>query len=203
MTCMTIINTLFSLIMKKMLLPLRLMVALLTVLLVYVSCADADGVYSNITAHFSFRPVDAVPALHRACTVPGQFCKITDPIGSQGRYKVESPGSNADYIVKTQTEYYTAGSVVLGMGGLIIGMPTIPEMLSDQIRVVCFDASCPNCKGQNMQLQTGGYAQCQLCLRTYDMNNQGIVSKGDGVRALYRLYCSYNAALLQVVVNNR
>ena len=141
MTCMTIINTLFSLIMKKMLLPLRLMVALLTVLLVYVSCADADGVYSNITARFSFRPVDAVPALYRACMVPGQFCKITDPIGSQGKYKVESPGSNADYIVKTQTEYYTSGSVVLGMGGLIIGMPTIPEMLSDQIRVVCFDAS--------------------------------------------------------------
>ena len=181
----------------------HLAAVILTSLLITTSCSDADSVYSNITARFSYRPVDAVPNLYRACTVPGQFCKITDPIGSNGRYKVESPGSNADYIIKTQTEYYTSGQVVLGMGGLIIGMPTIPEMLPDQIRLVSFDATCPNCKGQNMQLQTGGYAQCQLCLRTYDMNNQGIVSKGDGGRALYRLYCSYNAALLQVVVNNR
>ena len=81
----------------------HLAAVILTSLLITTSCSDADSVYSNITARFSYRPVDAVPNLYRACTVPGQFCKITDPIGSNGRYKVESPGSNADYIIKTRS----------------------------------------------------------------------------------------------------
>ena len=170
------------------------------------SCEKADNRYSAYRAYFRYNPVSAKPNLFRACTSLGEFCSITYPPGVNYVIKSPSTSSSVDYIARTALQGYQG--FVLGIGGgLIVGMPVLPEMLEQESRVVCYDLCCPNCYQdyhilKQMALYVGGLASCSSCQRSYDLNNQGIVSKGDAGRSLFRYYVDYYSPTQTLTVSN-
>lgn len=170
------------------------------------SCEKADNRYSAYRAYFRYNPVSAKPNLFRACTSLGEFCSITYPPGVNYVVKSPSTSSSVDYIARTALQGYQG--FVLGIGGgLVVGMPVLPEMLEQESRVVCYDLCCPNCYQdyhilKQMALYVGGLASCSSCQRSYDLNNQGIVSKGDAGRSLFRYYVDYYSPTQTLTVSN-
>ena len=170
------------------------------------SCEKADNRYSAYRAYFRYNPVSAKPNLFRACTSLGEFCSITYPPGVNYVIKSPSTSSSVDYIARTALQGYQG--FVLGIGGgLVVGMPVLPEMLEQESRVVCYDLCCPNCYQdyhilRQMALYVGGLASCSSCQRSYDLNNQGIVSKGDAGRSLFRYYVDYYSPTQTLTVSN-
>ena len=187
---------------------LRKWLALLACCAVSVSCGDAESLYSSFYAYFSYTPVNSKPTLYRACTSLGEFCSITFPVGSK-KYVIQSPStpSETDYIDRTSDQGYR--NFRLGLGtGLIIGLPSIPEMMATESTVVCYDLCCPSCyQNEHVQkgltLSTRGTASCSMCQRVYDLNAQGIITSGEAGRALYRYYISYSPTTFSLTVNNR
>ena len=170
------------------------------------SCEKADNRYSAYRAYFRYNPVSAKPNLFRACTSLGEFCSITYPPGVNYVIKSPSTSSSVDYIARTALQGYQG--FVLGIGGgLVVGMPVLPEMLEQESRVICYDLCCPNCYQdyhilKQMALYVGGLASCSSCQRSYDLNNQGIVSKGDAGRSLFRYYVDYYSPTQTLTVSN-
>lgn len=182
------------------------MIVLLGALL--LTCCGEETVtnkYSGYTARFSYSPVNACPSLYRACTGMGEFCIIDVPVGGQGRFRVrDNHGSEPDYINPTAIQGYS--SIVLGLGGtLIIGLPTIAEMGSEQPGVVCYDGVCPYCYKTNnttKQLSVSeDRATCRACEREYDLNNSGQEVSSLGGRPLYRYAANYNGTGIYVSNN--
>ncbi|MDE5560993.1 MAG: hypothetical protein K2J00_04200, partial [Bacteroidaceae bacterium] len=89
----------------------------------------------------------------------------------------------------------------------IVGLPNMPEMLAQESHVTCYDLCCPNCYhdynvSRHLDLHIGGTASCVSCRRAYDMNNLGIVSRGNGGRSLFRYYISYSHPTQTLTINN-
>ena len=171
------------------------------------SCEKAENLYSIYRAYFRYNPVSAQPNLFRACTSLGEFCSITYPIGANS-YVVKSPSnSSIDYIPRTAVQGYQ--NFILGVGGgLIVGLPIIPEMMEEESHITCYDLCCPNCyvnSGlcKHLTLHTSGTATCPLCLRKYDMNNLGIITAGDAGRSLFRYYASYYSPSQTLTIDNK
>lgn len=171
------------------------------------SCEKADNRFSNHYARFTYSPVNAKPNLYRACTSLGEFCSITYPPGVNYVIKSPSTPSAVDYIPRTALHGYTG--FVLGIGGgLIVGLPSIPEMLAQESQVTCYDLCCSNCYQnyhvlKQLEIQVGGVAVCYSCARSYDLNNQGIVTKGDAGRSLFRYYVHYYSPTFTLTVDNK
>lgn len=165
-----------------------------------VSCTKSDSLYCHIPASLVVDNAYQAPALHTACTSLGEFCSVTmdgQKIYFQGS-KETSP------INRVALSNYS--TTILGLGGLIIGLPALPEIGKDVSQVVCFDLNCPNCYEQyegitKRMTLSGSTAHCRGCGRTYDLNNQGIVSQGGSGRPLFRYRASYVGNAL--VVSNR
>ena len=173
---------------------------------IFASCEKAENKYSDFPARFIYKPVSAAPNLFRACTSLGDFCSITF---ERGNYMIKSPStpSHVDKIQPTAIQGYQNFMLGLGGGGLIIGLPILPEMLAPESQVTCYDLSCSNCHkayhiNKRMELKAGGHAYCQSCKRTYDLNTQGIVYEGPSGRSLYRYYVHYDAASQRLTINN-
>lgn len=167
------------------------------------SCDKTEQTYSNHTARFSFSGTNLVPQLNTALNNPGQFCTI---IARNNQYIFHSPGIREDHVYE-RTELDKKAGYVLGLSGLIVGTPIIAEQLSTQASVVCFDLCCPNCYEElsitrNLTLYEGQRAQCERCQRLYDLNTQGIISKGDQGKSLYRYRISYYPTGNTFTVNN-
>lgn len=179
---------------------------ILAVISIFASCQKAEYVYSQYQARFAYSPVSAKPTLFRACTSLGEFCSITYPPGKSYVIKSPSTPSVVDYIQRTALQGYQG--FVLGVGGgLIVGLPSIPEMLTEESQVTCYDLCCSNCYQnyhvhKHLELHTGGQATCLSCNRVYDLNSQGIVSKGDPGRSLFRYYVHYYAPTQNLTINN-
>ena len=125
--------------------PKNVLVALM-VTGILSACEKAEDLYSSYYAYFRYTPVSAKPNLYRACTSLGEFCAITYPPGSAQNYVIKSPTtpSAVDYIPRTALQGYR--DFILGVGGgLVLGMPMIPEMLEQESNVVCYDLCCSNC----------------------------------------------------------
>lgn len=171
------------------------------------SCEKAESMFSTYRAYFRYDPVSAKPNLYRACTSLGEFCSITFPPGANFVVKSPSTPSVVDYIQRTALQGYKG--YVLGIGGgLIVGIPMIPEMLEQENQITCYDLCCPNCYQEysiqkHMELHVGGISTCTSCQRSYDLNNQGIVAKGNGGRSLFRYYVHYYAPNQTLVVDNK
>lgn len=182
------------------------MLVVLLSISIFSSCQEAIDKYSDFRAKFTYKPVSAAPNLYRACTSLGEFCSIT--VGAQ-RYLIKSPSapSHTDEIPWTAIQGYNNFQLGLGGTGLIVGLPIIPEMLASESQVICFDLSCSNCHRdfhitKRLELKTGGSATCATCNRTYDLNNQGIISQGDNGRSLYRYYVHYEPSSQRLTINN-
>ncbi len=183
-------------------------ILLLTFYLFLTACGEVENRFTNHTARFSYSPVSAVPNLYRACTSLGEFCSITYPVGT--RYVIKSPSTPTapDYIQRTALQGYQNFILGLNNGGLIIGLPSLAEMLETESRVTCYSLCCPNCYQdfnitKQLELRTGGIAQCNNCNRTYDLNNQGMVATGNKGRSLFRYYVHYAPVTQSLTVNNR
>ncbi|MBR4778312.1 MAG: hypothetical protein IK011_00295 [Bacteroidaceae bacterium] len=75
-------------------------------------------------------------------------------------------------------------SFTLGLGGLIVGQPYFGDGKS---AVYAYDLACPACDKASSRLtvDASGNAECAKCGNTYDLNNGGLVTNGEG-RPLYR-----------------
>jgi len=132
----------------------------------------------------------------------GEFCTVTP----NGNNFVFANTKSSTSVARTAIDQRT--SVVLGVDGLIIGLPNIPEMGYDMPQVVCFELACPNCYSdfgitRRVTLKTGGKARCGRCTREYDLNNQGMIASDTTGISLYRYRVSYNQLSNTLVVSNR
>lgn len=177
--------------------PSREGLGVLVGLLLFFSCSEADTRYALLPAHFIFQNTNTVPQLNTALGNPGEFCTITQ----RGNYFIFTGTTSSTQTNRTALSNYQA--VYLGLSGLIVGLPIIPEPGEDVQHVVCFDLACPNCYNtysitKNLRLAEGGLASCANCQRTYDLNTQGIVTNGEAGQSLFRYRVTYVPYTLQV-----
>lgn len=166
---------------------------------ILISCDKAEQTYSRHIAHFVFQNTQTVPQLNSALNNPGEFCTIT---ARNNQYIFHSPGISEDYRYNRTAADVKAG-YVLGLSGLIVGIPIITEQLSNQNRIVCFDLACPKCYEDNsitrsLTLRENQHVVCGRCNRSYDLNTQGIADEGS---KLFRYQVSPGSNPL--VVNNQ
>lgn len=164
-------------------------------------CAEADSRFAHIYVRFVMENILQAPVLYTACYSMGEFCTIT----AKNQQFIFENTRQQNVVNLTATNNYEGFSLGLSTG-LIVGLPTIPEMGAMQSQVVCFDLACANCYRdysicKRMQLKEGEKVYCQSCKRTYDLNNQGIICDGNEGRPLYRYKVSVNGNSL--VVNNQ
>ena len=169
----------------------------LLLLLFLLSCSEAETRYSRLPARFVFQNTNTVPQLNAALGNPGEFCTIEQ----RGNNYVFTSLTGATQTNRTALSNYQ--STYLGLSGLIVGLPVIPEPGDDVQHVVCFDLACPNCYDtysitKSLRLQEGGKATCTSCQRIYDLNTQGIVTDGETGQSLFRYRVTYVPYTLQV-----
>lgn len=170
-------------------------------LFLILACTSADNTYyTGARANFSYTYTNTIPELNSALGSMGEFCTIR----SDGKNFIFSglKSSTTRPLTAVETRVHPA----LGLSGLIVGLPNIPELGANEPRVVAFDLACPCYEDfdttRSLQLQGGGRATCSRCGRTYDLNNLGIVASGPAGRSLYRYRASYNAFGFTLTVNN-
>ncbi len=179
----------------------KLMLALLPVA-VFTACQNADYTYSNLPAKFLFENAYQAPALYTACNSMGEFCTITySKDGKQFVFK--GSAKEPSYVNLTAITGYSGFH--LGLSGLIVGLPNIPEIGKTESQVICFDLACSNCYNDYNITKTlviqNGTATCNSCKRTYDLNNTGFISNGEAGKPLFRYRVSYVSNTL--IVSNR
>ena len=170
--------------------------------MLFIACSDGDvnNKYSNLRARLTIENVTQAPVLFTACESMGEYCIVK----SDGqRFLFTNAAGKTDPINITAISGYNG--FYLGLSGLIVGKLTIPEMGEDFVRVVCFDLACSNCYQnynvtKNLILLPSGYAKCNGCGRTYNLNDCGTISDGPAGRNLYRYRVSYVGYAL--VINN-
>lgn len=165
------------------------------------SCQDADYTYCNLPAKFVFENAYQAPALYTACNSMGEFCTVT--FSRDGKEFVFKGSSTTSNVPLTAIVGYNG--FVLGLSGLVVGLPNIPEMGKTESQVICYELACPNCwEDYNITkplVIKDGTAACSSCKRTYDLNSTGLVTQGEAGRSLYRYRVSYVNNTL--VVSNR
>lgn len=170
-----------------------------SLVLLLLSCSEAERLNDSFPAYFVFRGTNTVPQLNAAMGGLGEFCTIQD----QGATILFSNPGGSTAVNKTAVEGYM-GFRLGRAGGLIVGQPTL---MADTPGIVCYDLVCPNCYDENinrhLQLAASGMAECRRCQRTYNLNNLGIMEKGEpGTRnRLFRYNCSHHSYTL--TINNR
>ncbi len=176
-----------------------LFTGLLTLLL--CACADeAESYYANVRAFFRFGNVITTPQLLTAVSNPGQFCTITF---AGGYYHFTGPDGSSTPYAATAVDNYGHPEYI---SGFIVGTPAVPD-LSGNFTLSAFDLVCPNCYTENALQRALSFSgttamYCNRCRRTYDLNNGGIVSGGDGGRALFRYRVSYASGQGMLLIQN-
>lgn len=173
---------------------------LLSQLVFFASCSREETVskvYCDLPARFTYSPVSGISQLFSACNSSGQWCTITDN-GTQFvfTYPPKSDGKPGDSTPVNRTAANSYTGFYMGLSGFILGLPNIPEPGEDFAVITCYDLACRNCYEDKhilstLVLQTTGTATCSKCQRTYNLNNQGIISRGDPGKSLYRYRVGY------------
>lgn len=159
-------------------------------LLLFGACTPAtDDLYADYPARFSVQYVSTIPQLSAALNGYGEYATIR----YQNNYFIYSNLKTSIEVPRKATEK----GFMMGVSGFIVGRSNMPELGSDQYPVMCYDLACPNCFSndniaKNLILQDGGFVSCIRCGRTYNLNNQGIVSQGDEGLKLYRYRATYS-----------
>ena len=170
--------------------------------LLFFSCkeGEASNKYSSLAARLVIENVTQAPVLFTACESMGEYCTIKSD-GQRFLFTNAQGKTDPINILSNQAGYY------LGLSGFIVGRLTIPEIGEDNTRVVCFDWACSNCY-QNyhitkpLVLQTAGYAKCNNCERTYNLNDCGSISNGPAGRSLFRYRVNYYPQNLLLQIRN-
>ena len=143
--------------------------------ILFTSCEKAEQLYSNNTVRFIFENTQMVPQLNTSLNNPGEFCTIS---AHNNQWIFSSPSYKEDFPYNI-TERDLVRKPVLGLNGLIVGVP----FLQESNKPVCFDRACRKCYEdfrvtRALTLQEGQRATCGRCHRTYNLNNLGISDDG-------------------------
>lgn len=156
--------------------------------------------YSSLRAYFSYSPVSAVSQLYTACNSMGEWTTIT----ARNSQYIFTNLNGSTPVNRLALQNYS--NFYLGLSGLIVGLPNIPELGAAMPVITCYDLACSNCYRDRsitkpLTLQAGGRAYCASCQRTYDLNSIGQVATGNAGINLYRYRVYYGNNTL--TVNNR
>lgn len=167
----------------------------------FLSCTEADHTYyTGAMVRFSYTSTNTVPELNAALGSWGEFCTVRC---DGAKYIFSSPRTST---TRPLTAVDARVNPSLGLSGLIVGLPNIPEIGADVPRVVAYDLACPCYEDfnttRNLKISNDGRASCTRCGRTYDLNNLGVVAEGPAGRSLYRYRANYNQFGYTLTVNN-
>lgn len=177
--------------------------SLFFVLLLF-SCSndDVESTYAAFHAYFRFDKVMTTAPLYSALTAPGEYCSVY--IDNSASNIIFQSTTSSLPVAITSITYYQK---IQFIAGLIVGESNVPDMTTMQLPLLAFDRACPNCYEKNsvtkpLSLKESGFAYCDRCKRTYDLNNLGLVVDGQqGDIKLFRYRISYNSSNTMVVSN--
>lgn len=174
------------------------------------SCGESEYEYSTESCYLVFdNSTHLDPTLQSAMNElsPGVFCRITLATANGATYFCfesnhgASSRSRADAVDLRR-------SIILGAynkSGIIVGYAN----LGSPATLYAYDSQCPNCYAEHgtpsykLSMTTAGQAVCATCKREYDMNNGGIVSKGDQGKKLMRYRAVSSGTLGVLTVSSR
>ena len=148
---------------------------------------EVNNKYCNLRARLTIDNVLQAPVLFTACESMGEYCTIK----SDGQRFTFTNASNTTSVINIPAiSDYNGYYWLIG---------------KTESQVVCFDLACSNCYEnygitKPLRLQVGGYAKCNSCGRTYNLNDCGTIADRPGGRNLYRYRVSYIGNTL--VINN-
>lgn len=183
---------------------MKILLNLLVGTLYLMACSSDTLVtnrYAKYPAYLIYPIVNAHPPLYHALTNPGQWCTITlDATGQKFRFNNPSENTIGESNTSTLIQYR---GYKLGLSGIIVGLPNIPEPGTMAPIVTCYDLACPNCYEQYsitlpLILNTQGIAHCKRCNRHYDLNSQGQIQLGNKGISLYRYRINYTNNTLHI-----
>jgi len=169
------------------------------------SCGESEFEFSSYHAYFVFDNSvhqDATLSTAMNSLSPGIFVHITTAGSSHFAFE-NNQGLSSKQVVNAIDERRTTALGIYNESGIIVGFGN----LSSPAVFYCYDAQCPNCYAETslprytLSMTTTGLAKCSRCGRSYDMNNGGIVSSGEGGNKLirYRATTSGPLGVLSVV----
>lgn len=176
-------------------------------IMLLVACS-AENEYSNISCYFIFDN-----STHQDFTLqsamnsvsPGIFCRISETVRSgKTSFKFESnQGGEPTY--KDANAVDMRRSRALGLyNAVIVGFGN----LSTPAVFYAYDNQCPNCYNSTglmryaMTMNSNGTVSCKSCGRTYDLNNGGVITKGESGSHLIRYRASTTGPLGILSVTN-
>ena len=170
--------------------------------LFFSSCSTDDFEYENKhQCYFTFdcgiHPGTSLQSCLNPMS-PGLFCMIwKQEVGVTRHIQMQLYNRQTEDVLTTAIE--TRRSCILGAkNGLVIGCSTL-----NNGQLYAFDRICPNCEKEGffktLQWENSGlWLKCPQCGRAYDLNNNGIVVKGEGGRSLMKYRASYGNNVLMV-----
>lgn len=172
-----------------------------TAMALLLSCADSE--YSNYACHLSINnSIMQNMTLASAMTAesPGIFVRISKD--GTTKFKFESnQSSTPTYGAITAIDQKAQWTIGI-YNAVIVGFSNLDQ------KFMCYDNQCPNCYESSgltrygMTMNTNGTITCRYCHRTYDMNNNGIITQGDGGKNLIRYRATTTGALGILQINN-
>lgn len=185
----------------------KILTTLLCLVFAFTACEDefSSSYSTKYRVRFYFE-VNQSAEMIGAIGNPGQYVTIRQKSGNsttqKGVYiRIENLLGGNDYALS----YIGANEFELGLGGLIVGTSSTPNM-NDGFDILAYDLACPNCDriDRRLTLKDNGLTKCAKCGLTYDLNNLGVIykaedtNKKDKVRGLYRYRIVYNGTSINV-----
>ena len=128
----------------------------------------------NYSCNTTISPFNQINSLGRFVSVriKGMELEVTDSDGNTSNHQMSETDMR---------------SFVLGLGGLIIGTPSLNN---DNLSVYAYDLACPICDKAKHRLTFNylGIAKCNNCKSSGDLNNNGLkqIPTAKETRQLYR-----------------
>ena len=165
--------------------------------LLLLACGGDENEYSSIRCYTIINNAnhqDPTLASAMNAAAPGIFCKIKTTYQGGATYFSFQNNQGLQSQSRLDGEDQRRTLIVGLNNGLIVGFAN----LSQPAQFYAFDAECPNCfdstaipvRSHPLQMTTDGLASCNTCKRSYSLNNQGVVSAGEGGKKLTRYHAT-------------
>lgn len=179
---------------------------LFTIIMSLVSCSETENEYDNYLCYFSFDTNIHNTSIIRNALNPlasGTFVKVETTVEGGIRYvKSELNDGKTREKEKITTEREIRQTYALGIyNKLIIGYGSLGDG-----KLYAYDGMCPYCFKENgiykelSWTNNGHWVHCNTCGNSYDLNNGGVVVKGEGTKKLIR-YRTSNTDYMLIVHN--
>jgi hypothetical protein len=159
------------------------------------SCGDTESEYSQAQCSLTFDNSVHNDAVLASAMTPysGTYVTITTKTTGGARYFVfeSNQGTTSNVIFNELDKRRT---IILGYNGaIIVGYGSSVDDV-----FYAYDRECPNCfspdslplRSRPLTVDEQGFAHCSNCNRSYNLNNGGIVSDGDGGNKMTRYRAS-------------